>query len=143
MSSRIQIPVWEEYKMQFGAMASLNKNTLNIEVDYDVKNLEKVIYMFVFDSEIVRIGSSKAKFYQRMRRYELDITKSLNNKKSSTPDWEAQLWKQYFDQFKTCKIYVREGTVVKTPVGKISSYLDEESYLIGKHQPPLNRSKHR
>ena len=81
MTSRIQIPVWEEYKMQFGAMASLNKNTLNIEVDYDVKNLEKVIYMFVFDSEIVRIGSSKAKFYQRMRRYELDITKSLNNKK--------------------------------------------------------------
>jgi len=33
--------------------------------------------------------------------------------------------------------------MVQTSVGEINTYLSEESYLIGKHLPKMNRSKHR
>ena len=41
------------------------------------------------------------------------------------------------------EVWARRGTEVETPVGKFPAYMDEESILLGKHLPPLNRSHHR
>ena len=78
-----------------------------------------------------------------IRRYELDILKALQGKKINASEWEAKEWKKRLNENVLGHLYAREGTVVETPVGKINTYLDEESHLIGKHLPPLNRSNHK
>ena len=40
-------------------------------------------------------------------------------------------------------LYAKKGDVLQTSVGEISTYLSEESFLIGKYLPKMNRSKHR
>tara|TARA_B100001013_G_C24446347_1_gene377759 strand:+ start:288 stop:713 length:426 start_codon:yes stop_codon:yes gene_type:complete len=132
-----------KYKMSLGANVSMEGNDFKVEVLEEFRDIEKCIYMFVVGKEIVRIGNSKAKFYQRMRAYELHISKSLEGRKSPTPLWEAKDWKERMDKHKKGFVYVREGWKVETPIGEFNSYMSEESELIGKHLPPLNRSKHR
>ncbi len=110
---------------------------------YDKFNgLEKMIYIHTINNEIVRIGSSKNKLKNRMRAWERDVSKSLNNQKSSTPLWEAEKWKELLKNQKGI-LYGRQGSTVKTNAGVFNSYLSEESYLIGKFSPKMNRSKHR
>ena len=121
----------------------INKNSFIIEVeDLELLEQEKTIYIHTIDNEILRVGSSKAKLKTRMKRFERDITKSLNKQKSCSPTWEGQKWRDRLG-LKKGVIYARQGTLVTTPVGKFRTYLDEESFLIGKYHPPLNRSKHR
>ena len=132
-----------EYEMQLGANISMCDNNFSIEVFDNFKDLEKCVYIIIVGNEIVRIGNTKNKFYQRMRRYELDISKKLEGKKSNTPEWEATSWKERIQKHKQGFVYVRKGWQVKTPVGEFNAYMDEESVLIGRHLPPLNRSKHR
>mgnify|MGYP001267140802 FL=1 len=105
-------------------------------------DLEKMIYVHTINKEIVRIGSSKNKLKNRMRAWERDVSKSLNHQKSSTPLWEAEKWKELLENQKGI-LYGRQGSVVKTNAGVFNSYLSEESYLIGKFSPKMNRSKHR
>lgn len=109
----------------------------------EVLQLEKCIYAFLVGDEIVRIGSSKGKLGKRFRSWQRDVTNALNGKKSSTSDSEAKEWENILDKAGFGTIYARQGTMVTTAVGNFPAYLDEESLLIGKHLPRLNRSKHR
>ena len=100
------------------------------------------IYAHTIDDKIVRIGSSKNKLKSRFRSWERGVTKALNSQPSSTPRWEAFLWEKMLSE-KQGVLYAKKGDIVETSVGKINTYLSEESYLIGKHLPEMNRSKHR
>lgn len=111
--------------------------------DADLAANEKSIYAFAVEDEIVRIGSSKSRLGHRMRTWERDVSRALQGLPSSTPAWEAEAWRELLGQGRAGIIYARPGTTVTTPVGTFCAYLDEESLLIGRHLPRLNRSKHR
>lgn len=109
----------------------------------DVASREKSIYAFVIGGEIVRIGSSKAVLASRMRSWERDVSGALSGRKTSTPPWEAEAWRELLTKYPGGAVYARTGTIVETPVGTFSAYLDEESLLIGRYRPALNRNFHR
>ena len=101
------------------------------------------VYAFLIGSEIARIGSSKAPLRSRLKSWERDVTNALNSRKSPTPPWEADLWRGALEQHGVGHIFAREGTAITTSIGTLSAYLAEESELIGRHLPRMNRSKHR
>lgn len=107
--------------------------------DEELLKQEKCIYAFTKDDEFIRIGSSKKVLRTRIQAWRRDVSKALKGKKSQTPAWEAEGWRQY----RSGDLWARVGSVVKSPVGEFETYLDEESILIGRYLPPLNRSKHR
>lgn len=111
----------------------------------EVMGRPKCIYAFVMGGWIGRIGSSKGVLQDRMKATERHITDRWQNPagKSPAPLWEAILWREALIAAGTGAVYAREGTKVTTPIGVISTYLDEESEIIGCHKPPLNRSLHR
>lgn len=109
----------------------------------EIASREKSIYAFVIGDEIVRIGSSKAVLAGRMRSWQRDVSGALSGRKTSTPPWEAEAWRELLTTHPVGTVYARIGTVVETPVGTFSAYLDEESLLIGRYRPALNRSSHR
>lgn len=110
--------------------------------DAETVALERVVYAFVIEGEIVRIGSSKNVFRTRLASWQRDVSRALRGERSPTPDWEAQEWKKRLAHSYGV-IFARQGTEVTTPIGTFRAYLDEESVLIGRHRPPLNRNKHR
>ena len=113
-------------------------------LDHDICSKPFSIYAAVVGDEIVRIGSGKAALRKRLLSFRGYIGGRLRgNEKSSTPLWEALEWKRRLDEHGHGRFYAREGTEVTTPVGTFPAYLDEESILIGRFQPPLNRNKHR
>ena len=120
----------------------IKNNKYIIEYDKKYSSLEKMIYIHVIDNQILRVGSSKNKFKDRMERWEKDVTKLLQNKKSDTPINEGDEWNNLLKN-KVGILYGRQGTEIKTPVGKINIYLSEESYLIGKHQPIMCKDSSR
>jgi hypothetical protein len=133
-------------KMGFKEMGKFfikNKQFI-VECDEEFLSLKKMIYIHTIDGEILRVGTSKNELRSRMKSWETDVTKSLNNQKSGTPILEGQEWNKLLKN-KTGILYGRQGTVIKTPVGEINIYLSEESYLIGKHQPIMckDRSRHK
>ena len=105
------------------------------------------IYAFVIGDEICRIGSSKGPLGIRLRAWSRDLAARLSNmtneRKMATSAREAGEWRARLERNGPGLVLARKGTVVTTPVGTISTYLDEESVLIGRHLPPLNNSKHR
>jgi len=131
-------------KMDFYKVGTFFIKDLNFVVHLEEKysSLLEAIYIHTIDDEIVRVGSSKNKLKTRMKSWERDVSKSLKGQKSSTPLWEGEIWNKILKN-KVGTFYAREGTVVTTPCGKMNSYLTEESYLIGKFFPKMNRSKHR
>jgi len=132
------------YGLKRVASVLLKEEKFVIEVeDETAVKLEKTVYAFVINGEFVRIGSSKAPLIKRLRSWERDVTRRLQGKESSTPDWEANEWRSRLEKYKEGVVYARQGTEITTPVGTFPVYLDEESILIGRHLPPLNRSKHR
>ena len=120
----------------------IKKNKFIVECDEKYLELEKMIYIHTIDNEIIRVGSSKNKLKRRMKSWERDVSKSLNGEKSSTPLWESKMWDNLLKD-KIGILFGRKGTIVSTPVGEFNSYLSEESFLIGKFLPKMNRSKHR
>ena len=134
----------ELYGLYRVARVSMQGNVFLIEVeDKEIVELENTIYAFVINDEYIRIGSSKGVLKKRLRSWERDVTRRLEGRETSTPDWEAKEWKERLEKHGEGIIYARRGTEVTTPVGTFPAYLDEESVLIGRHLPPLNRSKHR
>jgi len=134
--------ILEEYKFKnIGNFYIANDNFI---VDYEDKfgEIDQCIYIHTIENKIIRIGSSKNKLRLRMKSWERDVSKALKKEKSNTPIWEAELWREKLLNKKGI-LYFREGWTIETPVGKFNSYLSEESYLIGKFQPEMNRSKHR
>ena len=120
----------------------IEDNSFIVDCDEEYLKLEQMIYIHTIDGEIVRVGSSKNKLKSRMRSWERDVTKALNGLKSSTPFWESEKWREILKDKKGI-LYGRQGSIVTTPVGEFNSYLSEESFLIGKFTPKMNRSKHR
>jgi hypothetical protein len=126
------------------ATVRIIEGEFKIEIsDSEMVTRDRCIYAFLVGNDIVRIGSSKAPLKVRLKAWERDVTNALQGRKSSTPAKEVAAWDAILKQHGSGTIFAREGTVVTTPVGKISTYLDEESFLIGKYEPRLNWSKHR
>ena len=122
----------------------LHDGNVELEIeDETMAKIDRAVYAYLIGNEIVRIGSSKAPLRQRMLASRRHITSALHGLKSPTPEWEAQGWKERLERHGEGQIYARRGTEVTTPVGKFPAYLDEESLLIGRYMPPLNRSKNR
>ena len=109
------------------------------------KTWEEVVYAFVINDEIVRIGSSKGNLEKRMRAWSNHVTKRMNGEKSSTTKTEAELWEEELKCFGGGTIWARKGTLFETPISKeqLRAYQDEESALIARHKPRLNRGQHR
>jgi hypothetical protein len=63
--------------------------------------------------------------------------------KSCCPKSEADGWRACLEAAGHGEVFARQGTAVITPIGTFPAYLDEESILIGRHRPPLNRNTHR
>lgn len=103
------------------------------------------IYAFTIDDEIVRIGSSKGKLRSRLSNWEKHVTASLNGDHRATPKEEAELWRSELATHGVGSVWAREGTRFSTRISEqpISGYQDEESELIARHMPRLNRGKHR
>ena len=131
-------------EMDFYKVGTFYIKDQNFVVDLEKKyfSLQNVIYIHTIEDEIIRVGSSKNKLKSRMLSWERDVSKSLKGQKSSTPLWEGEIWNKILKN-KVGTFYAREGTTIITPCGKMNSYLTEESYLIGKFLPKMNRSKHR
>ena len=144
-------------KMKFekiGKFFIKDKNFI-VELDEKYSFLTNSIYIHTIGNEVVRVGSSKGKLGSRMKGWERDVSKSLKGEKSSSPHWESQKWDKLLKN-KTGILYGRQGTITKTPLGEINTYLSEESYLIplfgyrngkdntdGKRKNNMNRSMHR
>jgi len=71
------------------------------------------------------------------------LPNALCHKKSSTPDWEAAEWRSCLHQHNGGEVYARIATTVTTPIGTFPAYMDEESVLINRYRPPLNRHTNR
>jgi len=132
------------YGLKRFAQFSIKDDRFTIAIENaDIAKNEKSIYAFVVDDDIVRIGSSKARLGNRMKVWQRDVSLALQGLRSSTPPSEAEAWRELLPDGRVGTVYARRGTTVTTPVGTFCAYLDEESLLIGRHQPRLNRSKHR
>lgn len=122
----------------------LEKDEFVIKIeDEETVALEKTVYVFVIGDVIVRIGSSKGVLRGRFRAWERDITRRIQGYETSTPEWEAKEYRERLEKHGEGIVFARQGTEVTTSVGTFPAYMDEESILIGRHLPPLNRSKHR
>ncbi len=111
--------------------------------DASALEMEESIYAFLIGDEIVRIGSSKGKLRGRFGAWQRDVSISLAGGRSSTPPSEAELWREALSGGAVGLIYARQGHTVETPIGPINAYMSEESHLIGRHRPRMNRSMHR
>ena len=136
--------ILSEYGLVPIASVSIVDREFRIVVtDPEAVRREKCVYAFLVGGTILRIGSSKGVFAKRLKAWQRDITNALNGRKSPAPDWEATEWDKELNLHGSGTIYARQGTEVMTPIGSFHAYLDEESILIGRHLPRLNRSKHR
>jgi len=143
-SSLVTAAKLSEYGLVPVATVRIVDRRFTIEItNHEIVQLEKCIYAFLIGDTIVRIGSSKAPLRGRLKSWERDITNALNGRKSPSPDWEAKAWNEALTLHGSGLIFARQGTVVTTPIGTFPAYLDEESVLIGRHLPRLNRSKFR
>ncbi len=100
---------------------------------------EKCIYAFMRNGEFLRFGSSKGPLKRRLKRWKNDVSNSFKQVQSNTPSEEAERWRK----LDSGELWAKQGSKVLTRVGEFCAYLDEESLLIGRHLPPMNRSKHR
>ena len=141
---------FEKYGLKPVARVHIEGKDLKINiVDLEAAKLEKCIYAFLMEDGYFRIGSSKEPLIGRLKDYERDISHALKEEKSPAPPEEAEKWRRALPPGSSGVIYARQGTMVKTRIGKFRAYLDEESILIGKlfEEHPrdhiLNRNKHR
>ncbi len=136
--------------VRIGSITAPNSITFSIEIDVtEALSWEKAVYIFMFNNEIVRVGSSKGRLARRMKEWCRCVTNALHRvnglpaPKTVTPDWEAEAWIKLLNDHGSGQIYAREATMVNTPVGSFRAYMDEESILINRHKPKMNRHKNR
>jgi hypothetical protein len=104
---------------------------------------EKAIYAFLVGNQIMRIGSSKGRLRSRFNGWNRDVTNRLRGRESSTPEWEAAAWRECLQRHGGGEVFARVATSVTTPIGTFAAYMDEESVLINRYHPPLNRHTNR
>jgi hypothetical protein len=136
--------------VEVGTISAPDPTTFKIELTLkNAAKWEKAVYLFLFNEEIVRIGSSKGRLETRMKQWSKDVTNALLRinglpfKHTNTPDWEAREWLQVVEIHKSGMVYAREAHLVTTPIGSFRAYMDEESILINRHKPKLNRHTNR
>lgn len=140
----MHLPALTSYGLVQVATFCIRETKFDIDIsDPELAAREKCIYAFVVNGEIVRIGSSKGALRVRLKAWHRDVSAALGGRSSSTPPQEAAQWKRLMDEHGGGTIYARQGTQVSTPVGEFAAYMDEESVLIGRYRPKLNRSMHR
>jgi len=140
----MSLDTMSDYGLKLVGSFSIDGATFVIHIiDGSLVREQRCIYAFVIDGKVVRIGSSKGVLARRLAAWERDVSRALAGDKSPTPAWEAAAWKELLGTHKFGEIFARPGTDVETPIGRISAYLDEESVLIGRHRPSLNRNMHR
>lgn len=118
----------------------LENNTFAIEVT-DQQTVEQIccIYVFVLGGEIVRVGCSQAPLKKRLRSWHRDLTRDFQPSDNPMPSYA----KQWFDALTdrgSGTIYARPATKVVTPLGEITTHLDEERVLIARYRPRFNLS---
>lgn len=118
-----------------------NQFIIDIE-DEELAKQKMCIYAFMVDGQPVQIGSSEGMLKHCMARCRRDVSKALGGEKSPTPAHEAGSWRDYLADGREGDVLARVGTIVKTPMCRVNTFLAEESALIERHQPPLCRSKH-
>jgi hypothetical protein len=113
--------------------------------DEDARGWIEAVYAFVINDEIVRVGSSKNNFQSRMSSWSYDVSTSLSGDYRNTPKIESDLWREELATFGAGTIWARLGTTFLSPIHDepISAYQDEETILIQRHKPRLNRGAHR
>jgi hypothetical protein len=131
----------EKYGLKPVAKFWIEADQFHIELtDLETTALERCVYAFTLEDEIVRVGSSKAPLKTRFGAWRRDVSKALKGLKSATPIDEGLRWREALHGRASGTIYARAGTMVDTPLGTISAYLDEECVLIARYKPKLNRS---
>ena len=145
METRNDLSQLEQLGFRRCARFTLEGVDFRVEIECEETcSLTCCIYAFVIGGEIVRIGSSKAKLKKRILTYPYYVGGRLQGRNTDTSELEAQDWKSRLDRAGGVGfVFARRGTEVTTPVGTFPTYLDEESILLGRFKPPLNRSKHR
>jgi hypothetical protein len=135
----------ESYGMiPIGRIELPDERTFLIRLEHgDAGRWKKAVYAFLVGDEIRRIGSSKGLLAARMKSWNRDVTNSLRGLKSPTPQWEAEGWRNCLTTHGSGEVFARLATRVTTPVGTFEAYMDEESVLINRHKPPLNRHTNR
>ena len=129
----------KSYGMMPVARFRVEGDSFQIEItDAGLAQEERCIYAFVIGDDIVRIGSSKAKLATRLGAWRRDVSAAFQNRRSPTSQNEADGWKAALGNTEGM-IFARTGTIVITPVGEISAYLDEECVLIARHRPRFCR----
>src|SRR5262249_22734446 len=127
------------YGMRPVALVRVEGDRFMIEItDPEAVRHERCVYAYLVGDEIVRVGSSKAPLATRLRAWSRDVTARLEGRPSPTPQREGDGWRELLAG---CggTIFARPGTIVQTPVGEISVYLDEEATLIARHRPRFCR----
>lgn len=137
--------ILEGYGMiRIGRIEMLDQNTFLVRIEHpEAARWTKAIYAFLIGNEIVRIGSSKGLLGGRMRAWSRDITAALCGRKSPAPSWEADAYRSALTLHGGGEVFARTATVVTTTVGTFEAYMDEESVLINRHRPRLNRHTNR
>ena len=118
-----------------------NHFIIDIE-DEQLAKQEMCIYAFMVDGQPVHIGSSEGMLKQCMASWQHNVSRSLGGEKSPTPADEAASWREYLADGREGVVLARVGTIVKTPMCRVNTFLAEASELIEQHQPPLRRNKH-
>jgi hypothetical protein len=129
----------KSYGMKPVARFRIAGNSFQIDItDPALALKERCIYAFLVEDEIFRVGSSKAKLAIRLGAWRRDVSAALQGRRSPTPQKEADGWREALSSDEGT-IFARPGALVKTPIGEISAYLDEECVLIARHRPRFCR----
>lgn len=130
---------------KFG-IAQTGESTLQF-IDEAVADYRRGIYTWVIDKEIVRIGASKNPLRARAKQHSrwiemrlLGIAKITDEKKLAKQTEEAKRWQAALTNGRSAIIWGRRGTIVKTPVGELNTYLAEENALLEAYRPKFNNS---
>ena len=143
----------EEYRMEkFAEMRFSDELESLIEFTNDsIAQTPCGVYVWVIEGEIVRIGSSKEKLRSRIRgagrwlQHRLQGTaKTKDEIRRQKELADALRWKKrLYKTGRHAEVWGRGGTIVRTPIGEINTYLAEENALLQRHKPALNNSHFR
>ena len=110
-------------------------------LDAEEAALEESVYVWCTpEGEALRVGTSKAGAWSRLRQYPRYINKRLDGLNSETPAWEAEAWLTLLQEHGHLDAVVLQPSMIMTVAGYLRPYNDLERVLIATLRPRLNRS---
>ncbi len=149
MTNSLASSILHSYQfVPFAEMSLHNNHAIMKITNSQIAQQVKGIYAWVYDEEIVRIGSSKDSLEKRIlghgRWIEMrlqGITKVSNPERVQKELADAQRWRSLLEnEGSKATVWGRSGTIVTSPIGELNIYLAEENKLLERHKPPLNNS---